>query len=143
MLLFAVCAPGLPHTAAAPIGVHQPAALSLVAPVHEIQLAEQEKLTIIDTAPTGGKYDLMKAAGISPSDYNAVDYIISHESSWNVNATEPTYGAHGLPQALPYSKTGCGWVDAVCQLQWADSYAKARYGSWWSAYTYWTINHNW
>lgn len=86
---------------------------------------------------------LMQQAGISPSDYGAVDYIISHESGWNPDATEPTTGAHGLPQALPYSKTGCGWDDPVCQLQWANSYAISRYGGWWAAQAYWAANYNW
>jgi hypothetical protein len=87
--------------------------------------------------------DLMKAAGIQPEDYGAVDYIISHESSWNANATEPTTGAHGLPQALPYSKTNCGWDDAVCQLTWANTYAISRYGGWWPAQAYWAAHRNW
>lgn len=85
----------------------------------------------------------MAAAGIPVSDYAAVDYIVSHESGWDADATEPTTGAHGLPQALPYSKTGCGWDDAVCQLEWANSYAVARYGGWWAAYNYWVIHRNW
>lgn len=87
--------------------------------------------------------ELMAAAGISPEDYGAADYIISHESSWNPEATEPTSGAHGLPQALPYSKTGCGWSDSVCQLRWANSYAEARYGGWWPAQAYWSVHRNW
>lgn len=87
--------------------------------------------------------ELMAAAGIQPADYGAVDYIISHESSWNPDATEPTTGAHGLPQALPYSKTGCGWSDAVCQLKWASDYAAERYGGWWGAYEQWVANRWW
>lgn len=87
--------------------------------------------------------ELMAAAGIDPADYGAVDYIISHESGWDPDATEPTTGAHGLPQALPYSKTGCGWDDAVCQLEWANTYAIARYGGWWQAQAYWSVNRNW
>ena len=94
------------------------------------------------TIPSGGKYDWMSAAGISPDDYAAVDYIISHESSWNPNATNPNGGAHGLPQALPYSKTGCGWVDAVCQLRWASQYADNRYGGWQGALNFWQ-QHRW
>jgi hypothetical protein len=90
-----------------------------------------------------GKDAWLAASVIASSDYGYVDYIISHESGWNPNATEPTFGAHGLPQALPYSKTGCGWTDAVCQLNWANSYAVARYGSWAAAYNYWTVHHNW
>jgi hypothetical protein len=92
---------------------------------------------------TGSHEDWMAAAGIAQSDYAAVDYIISHESSWNPDATEPNSGAHGLPQALPYSKTGCGWSDPICQLQWASIYAKDRYGGWWGAYNQWTANRWW
>jgi hypothetical protein len=95
-------------------------------------------------APTYGSHEeLMAAAGIDPSDYAAVDYIVSRESGWNPDATEPNSGAHGLPQALPYSKTGCGWDDAVCQLQWASNYAVARYGGWWAAQAYWAVHRNW
>lgn len=92
---------------------------------------------------TGDKTDWMRAANIPESEWGAVDYIISHESSWNPNATNASSGAHGLPQALPYSKTGCGWVDAVCQLQWATNYANQRYGGWWGAYNFWQANHWW
>lgn len=86
---------------------------------------------------------LMSLAGISQSDWPSVDYIVSHESSWNPDATEPTSGAHGLVQALPYSKTGCGWDDAVCQLEWGQNYAIQRYGGWVEAYAYWVLHHNW
>ncbi len=86
---------------------------------------------------------LMAKAGISTADFAAVDYIVSHESGWDADATEPTSGAHGLPQALPYSKTGCGWDDAVCQLQWASNYAVSRYGGWWQAQAHWAVYHNW
>lgn len=86
---------------------------------------------------------LMSLAGISQSDWPAVDYIVSHESSWNPDATEPTSGAHGLVQALPYSKTECGWDDAVCQLEWGQQYATERYGGWWAAQAYWAAHRNW
>lgn len=102
-------------------------------------------------ALTGTHEDWMAAAGIAPMNYGYVDYIISHESGW-----DPTnwYGksvgypyssessAAGLPQALPYSKTGCAWGDAVCQLKWANSYAQ-KYGGWAGAYQYWIGHHNW
>jgi hypothetical protein len=87
--------------------------------------------------------ELMAAAGIQPADYGAVDYIITHESGWNANATNASSGAHGLPQALPYSKTGCGWVDEVCQMKWANTYAVSRYGGWWNAQAYWATHGNW
>lgn len=114
---------------------------SVVQPTPVIQTA-----TVVTpvTPPTPSTPDeLMAAAGIAPADFGAADYIISNESSWSPDATNPTTGAHGLPQALPYSKTGCGWDDAICQLSWANTYAISRYGGWWPAYYYWVANHSW
>jgi hypothetical protein len=89
---------------------------------------------------SGSHEDWMAAAGIDPSDYGYVDYIISRESGWNPNAYNPS-GAEGLPQALPYSKTGCAHGDPICQLVWANSYAQAK-GGWYASYQFW-INHHW
>ncbi len=90
---------------------------------------------------TGNRSDWFATSSIDQSNWQYVDFIISRESGWNPNATNPSSGAHGLAQALPYSKTGCGWVDAGCQLQWANSYAGSRYGSWAVAYQFW-LGHN-
>jgi hypothetical protein len=129
----------------------------MVKPLPQTTLASVEPLPVPEPAPVveptpapttyttpviSSHTDLMAAAGIAPGDYDAVEYIISHESGWRPDATNAS-GAHGLPQALPYSKTGCGWVDAVCQLQWANGYAQQRYGGWWPAYTYWVNNRYW
>lgn len=85
----------------------------------------------------------MSQARISQNDYTYVDYIVSHESGWNPDATNISSGAHGLPQALPYAKTGCEWSDPICQLRWANSYATERYGSWYQAYNFWLTNRWW
>lgn len=92
---------------------------------------------------TGNKNTWLRASAIPESEWWAVDYIISKESGWNPNATNKSSGAHGLAQALPYSKTGCGWTDAVCQLNWANNYAKSRYGSWAGAASFWQKSHWW
>jgi hypothetical protein len=98
--------------------------------------------TVVSSSlPTGSHEDWMAQAGISASDYGYVDYIISHESGWNPNAMNPS-GAEGLPQALPYSKTGCAHGDPVCQLVWANGYAQ-KYGGWADAYSFWVSNHWW
>lgn len=111
--------------------------------------AAQEATTSVVQAPvqqavqsSGTPDEWMAEAGISPGDYGYVDYIISRESGWNPNAQNASSGAGGLPQALPYSKTGCVWGDAVCQLGWATSYADNRYGSWAGAYDFW-VAHSW
>lgn len=108
----------------------------------EAQAAAQAQAAVVATT-TGSHDDWMAAAGIAQSDYGYVDFIISHESSWNPSAINASSGAGGLPQALPFSKTGCSLGDPVCQLRWADGYATARYGSWAGAYTFWQAHRYW
>lgn len=98
--------------------------------------------------PTGGKYDLLKAAGIPERDWSHVDYIISSESSWrhqvwNMDGS----GAYGLCQSLPASKMASAGEDymtnPVTQLRWCHEYAASRYGGWdkaeqfWRTYSWW------
>lgn len=90
------------------------------------------------------KAAVMAAAGISESDYPYVDYIISRESGWRVNATNGS--TWGLCQALPGSKmasAGADWqTNPVTQLKWCSGYAAGR-GGWAAAYDFWVRNHWW
>ena len=89
----------------------------------------------------------MAAAGISPSDYGYVNYIITRESHWNPLAVNRSSGATGVCQALPGKKmasAGSDWAtNPITQLKWCDGYAKGRYGSWEKAYQVWTKQHWW
>ncbi len=91
----------------------------------------------------GSKEDWMAAAGIAQSDWAFVDYIVSKESGWNPNATNPSSGACGLVQALPCSKVPGNGYNPVDNLRWGNGYALGRYGSWEGAYAFWTRNHWW
>ncbi|MFJ8435457.1 transglycosylase SLT domain-containing protein [Kitasatospora sp. NPDC094019] len=87
------------------------------------------------------------AAQIVPANQlSAFNQIISHESSWNVTATNPSSGAYGLAQALPGSKMathGSDWkTNATTQIRWALDYMNGRYGSPNAAWTFWQ-NHHW
>lgn len=97
--------------------------------------------------PLTNKQSLMQQAGIPRSDWGAVDYIVSHESSWNAGATNVSSGAHGLCQALPASKMASAGADymtnPVTQLRWCHHYALNRYSSWWSAFAFWQVNRWW
>jgi uncharacterized protein YabE (DUF348 family) len=97
-------------------------------------------------AVTGDKASLMLAAGIPESQHYAADYVISHESHWNLSARN-SGGCLGLGQACPGSKlvAACPSYasDAVCQLQYFTGYANGRYGSWAGAYNFWLVNHWW
>lgn len=91
----------------------------------------------------GSPAEWMSAAGIAESDWGYVDYIVSHESGWNPNATNSGSGACGLVQALPCSKVSGNGYDPVDNLRWGTGYAVGRYGSWADAYNFWTANHWW
>lgn len=111
----------------------------------------------IDSAKT----KIMAAAGISSSDYQYVDYIVSRESGWCPTKLQgqigycppgppdsvPDYLGYGLGQATPGTKmasAGSDWIsNPVTQLRWATGYADSRYGSWGAAYNHWVNNHNW
>jgi len=92
----------------------------------------------------GDKTGLMAAAGISSADYAYVNYIISRESNWRINAVSSA-GCYGLGQSCPGSKlvSSCpSWqTDGACQLQFFTGYA-SRYGGWGGAYNFW-LSHGW
>ncbi len=98
------------------------------------------------TVVTGGKADWMRAAGIDPSQYSYVDYIISRESGWEPSRVSANrcigLGQRCSPQVLI---SACpNWQnDPVCQLKHFTGYANGRYGSWQGAYNFWTVNHWW
>lgn len=108
----------------------------------------EEATQVVSTPPRLTSHEqLMNQAGINPKDYGAADYIISHESSWRISATEPHTGAYGLCQSLPAVKmasAGSDWQsNPVTQLKWCNSYALTRYGGWQGAYAHWTVFRWW
>lgn len=111
-----------------------------------VELPEPPKPPTI-VVPAGGKYEWLRLAGIPETDWRYIDYIVNHESSWNPNATNVSSGAHGVCQSLPASKMASAGEDymtnPVTQLRWCDGYAHSRYGSWASAYNFWTVHHWW
>jgi hypothetical protein len=101
-----------------------------------------------EALPAGTHQDWMAAAGIAAADYGFVEYIVSHESGWQVSVSNYSgSGAYGLGQALPASKMAPYGADyltnPVTQLRWAQAYAVNRYGSWQGAYEYWTAHSVW
>lgn len=117
------------------------------------------QIVVVGTSLSGIKGD-MALAGISPSDYQYVDYIVSHESGWCPTKAQgqyggcpaytgnvPSYGGYGLCQATPGIKmesAGGDWAtNPITQLRWCSGYASSRYGGWQNAYYHWVANHNW
>ena len=66
------------------------------------------------------------------SQAQCLDNLWTHESSWNVYATNPSSGAYGIPQSLPANKmasAGADWdMNPATQIRWGLDYIAARYG---------------
>jgi Transglycosylase SLT domain len=71
--------------------------------------------------------------GYGSGQFDCFNNIIMRESMWRVNATNPSSGAYGIPQALPGSKmasAGSDWrTNPATQIIWGIEYMKDRYGS--------------
>lgn len=99
----------------------------------------QPTIQALSAAPLGSKEDWMRAAGIPESVWHYVGFIVSHESSWNPNAVNPSSGACGLGQQLPCGKWAGAWNDPVAALVAMNSYV-TRYGGWAGAHAFWVQN---
>jgi hypothetical protein len=71
--------------------------------------------------------------GYGSNQFDCFNNIIMRESMWRVNATNPSSGAYGIPQALPGSKmatAGADWeTNAGTQIEWGLGYVQGRYGT--------------
>ena len=83
---------------------------------------------------------------LSEKDYEALDYIITHESGWNANNINKKSGASGLCQSLPASKMAVSGKDYKTnyktQINWCILYCNTRYGSIQKAKAFW-LKHHW
>ena len=84
--------------------------------------------------------------GYGSSQFNCFNNIIMRESKWDINATNPSSGAYGIPQALPGSKMaseGSDWrTNPATQIIWGIKYMKDRYGSPCAAWSF-KSSHGW
>ncbi|MER5636793.1 transglycosylase SLT domain-containing protein [Kitasatospora sp. NPDC002227] len=144
----APAAPAAPAPAAPAAQAPAAPAPAAPAPAEQPQAAsrseERPALDVSDTSPSGVK---ALAKSIVPADqFAAFSNIISHESSWNIKATNASSGAYGLAQALPGSKMasqGSDWrTNPETQIRWALDYMNSRYGSPNAAWSFWQ-NHHW
>jgi len=78
--------------------------------------------------------------------YQCFNDIIIRESNWDIDATNPSSGAYGIPQALPAGKmasAGDDWrTNPATQIIWGIEYMKDRYGSPCSAWGF-KSSHGW
>ncbi len=81
----------------------------------------------------------------SDAQFQCFSNIVTRESGWKVNATNPSSGAYGLMQALPaskYASAGSDWrTNPATQIKWGLNYMNTRYGSPCEAWAFWQANH--
>ncbi len=92
------------------------------------------------------KQILKNKYGYGNDQYQCFNNIIIRESNWDINATNPSSGAYGIPQSLPGSKmasVGDDWrTNPATQITWGIEYMKDRYGSPCSAWGF-KSSHGW
>ncbi|GAB7005192.1 hypothetical protein JCM18899A_26650 [Nocardioides sp. AN3] len=107
------------------------AALAAAAPAKVQAFARTEDAAAGD--PKSIASALLGDFGWDSSQFGCLDSLWTRESNWNVNATNASSGAHGIPQALPGSKmasAGPDWEsNPVTQIKWGLGYIQGRYGS--------------
>lgn len=93
------------------------------------------------SAPTGGNQSIGQELASSKygwegSEWTALQSLWNRESGWSNTAKNPSSGAYGIAQALPYTKmpkaawpsSAGGTSDATTQIEWGLAYISGRYG---------------
>lgn len=94
-----------------------------------------------ESAPVGlkGLAEPLVAARFGTGQFAAFNAIVTHESGWNLQATNPSSGAYGLGQALPATKIKDR--SPLGQIKWVIDYIAQRYGTPAHAWAIWQIQH--
>lgn len=83
--------------------------------------------------------------GVTGADKATWEYVISVESGWDPQATNPGSGAYGLGQALPAGKMaefGSDYMtNPYTQLKWMYAYVMDRYHSFANLQAFWDKHH--
>jgi hypothetical protein len=107
----------------------------------------------VGAVPPGGNQALAlqlasSTYGWEGAEWVALQKLWNRESGFNNKAKNPSSGAYGIPQALPYSKmpkaawpeSAGGHSDAATQIKWGLQYIKGRYGTPSKAWAHETAN---
>ncbi|MFJ9520106.1 transglycosylase SLT domain-containing protein [Kitasatospora sp. NPDC101801] len=135
-------APAATQPEAAPAPAEQPKQENPAVASRSEQRSELSAATV-GTSPSAVK-ELARSI-VPAGQYAAFSNIISHESGWNIKATNASSGAYGLAQALPGGKmasAGADWrTNPATQISWALGYMNERYGSPNAAWSFWQTHH--
>ena len=93
--------------------------------------------------PAGAKAYAASRIGTG-AEYDCLVQLWNKESGWRTNATNPTSGAYGIPQAWPaknLASAGLDWQTSYrTQVNWGLSYIASRYKTPCGAWGFWVRN---
>lgn len=104
---------------------------------------------VVDGDPRSIGVDMAAARGWTGAEWTCLDSLWTHESGWDVHATNRRSGAYGIPQALPGGKMATAETDddraagrtwrnsAVVQIRWGLSYVAGKYRTPCGAFANW------
>lgn len=123
--------------------------VTITNPLQTPSLSSPDTSSPAYSTPTGSTQSIGQALasqmGWEGSEWTALQTLWNGESGWNAHAQNPSSGAYGIPQALPYTKmpkaawpeSKGGKSDPATQIQWGLNYIKGRYGSPSMALAFW------
>lgn len=108
-------------------------------------LSEDDGSGLMAGKATGDHAHWMKQAHIPERDWAGINYIVSHESTWNPRAVNPSSGTYGLGQMQGYNlhyytKHGSK-NNPIAQLMGIMDYIHDRYGTVGKAVAFWQAHH--
>lgn len=93
-----------------------------------------------------GTYKDYALSLVGAAQFQCLEPLWEHESSWRTDASNPNGTAWGIPQALPGSKMaseGADWrTNGRTQIRWGVKYIAERYGNSCNAWAHFQ-SHNW
>ncbi|WP_297953125.1 phage tail tape measure protein [uncultured Lactobacillus sp.] len=108
-------------------------------------LADTDTSGLMAGKATGDHAHWMKQAHIPEKDWAGINYIVSHESSWNPRITNPSSGTYGLGQMqgynLHYYTAHGSKSNPIAQLMGIIDYIHDRYGTVAKAVSFWQSHH--
>lgn len=100
-----------------------------ITPIAESAKIQQQNESTTPTDVKGIVRQKAAERGWVGNEWDALESLVMHESTWNASAINPSSGACGLFQALPCSKIGAPLDNVAAQADWGLSYIAGRYGS--------------
>lgn len=137
---FGVLSQGAPHVSA------EPAATPPVNDVQAVNWGDPTPSPVVRT-PTVAEAKAYARKRLGVRNYVCLDAIATRESGWRPLAHNRTSGAHGLGQALPWTKMRRfgpdAWANPVTQVKWMIAYVEGpRYRGACNAWAFWRV-HRW